>query len=192
VGGGDFGSYNNNHHTLIQFKDSYYLFYHARAVEHAMGVDHNYRSAQVDKATVSNGTITVKATMTGVSPVQTLNPYLTVQAETIHEQGGITVNNDGNSGNTLVNVKTGNWIGVKNVAFTNGATKVTARVSSKVAGAIKICTDSPSGKAVGYIDVPNTNGSFVNLSASVSGLNGTKNLYFVFSNTMDMDSWSFS
>ncbi len=192
VGGGEFGNYNNNHHTLIQFKNEYYLFYHARATATAMGYSFNYRTTQVDKATVSNGNITVKATMSGVAPVQTLNPFVTVQAETIHNQGGLTVNNNGTSGNTYVSAKSGNWLGLKNVNFSKDATKVSVKVSSTTGGAIKICTGGPTGTVVGYVDVPSTGGSMKDITASISGLSGTKDLYFVFYNSMEFDSWIFS
>ena len=48
---------------------------------------------QVDKVTINpDGTIkSVTGTMKGVSQIQTLNPYETVQAETIYRQGGNNV-----------------------------------------------------------------------------------------------------
>ena len=189
--GNFFGTYGNNHHTLIEFKGQYYLFYHSQAVQQAMKLSGNYRSPQIDKVTVSNGTIgTIKGTMSGVPAVDTLNPYETVQAETMAIQAGINVREVGNTVVTEINA--GDWIGLKNVAFTNGASNITVKVSSKKDCAIKICTGSASGKVVGYVDIPSTGGSFTEITAPVDGLSGTQSLFFVFSDTMEFDSWSFS
>lgn len=177
----------NNHHSLVEFKGQYYLLYHARAIENRMGISLNYRSPHIDAATVSNGQVTVTGTMSGVQQVGTLNPYQKVQAETIYRQAGINVSGLGDT--KVTDVQAGDWIGVKGAAFTNGASKVTVNVNAPNGGAIKICTGSESGTVVGYVDIPaGTNGE---ISAPVSGLSGTQDVYFIFSNTMDMDYWFF-
>lgn len=189
--GSEFGSYGNNHHSLIEFKGNYYLFYHSRGLEKSMGLSLNYRSSHVDKVTISNGKIqALKGTMKGTSQLQTLNPYQTVQAENIYRQGGIQVKGVGDT--VVTDIQKGDWFGVSDAAFTNGATKVKVKVSSANGAAIKICTGSETGKAVGYVEVPATGGSFVEITAPVSGLSGTQDLYFVFSGPMEVDSWSFS
>ena len=186
-----FGLYGNNHHTLAEFKGQYYLFYHARAVESAAGLTGNYRSPQVDKVTINpDGTIkSVTGTMKGVSQIQTLNPYETVQAETIYRQGG---NNVIGLGDTTVKTAKGSWLGVKGAAFKDGAKSITVRVKSATNNAIKICTGSETGTVVGYVDVPATGGNFAEITYGISNISGTQDVYFIFSGEMEIDSWSFS
>lgn len=180
----------NNHHSFINFKGSYYILYHARAIEKRMGVSLNYRSPHIDAATVSNGKITATGSMKGVSQLETLNPYTTVQAETMWRQGGINVSGLGNT--VVSDIQKGDWIAVQGVNFKNGAESITVRVSSTSGAAIKICTGSPTGDVVGYVEVPATSGSYTEITAPVNDISGTNNLYFVFSGEMNFDSWSFS
>ena len=60
----------NNHHSLVKFKDKYYLLYHTRNVELQMlSEGKNYRSPSVDEAVVSaDGKITVNGSMKGCFP----------------------------------------------------------------------------------------------------------------------------
>ncbi|MDE5945725.1 MAG: endo-1,4-beta-xylanase, partial [Oscillospiraceae bacterium] len=174
-----FGYYGNNHHSIVNFNNQNYLFYHSRPVEGAMGIEGNYRSPQVDKMTISNGKISaVTGTMKGIDQLKTLNPYGKIPAETIYRQAGINVKGLGDT--VVTDIQKGDWIGVKGVNFSKGASSVKVNVSSTNGGAIKICTGSENGKTVGYIKVPATGSSFKEITASVSGLNGTQDLYFIF------------
>lgn len=87
-----FGLYGNNHHSLCTLDGQLYLFYHNRSVEKAMGIEGNYRSPQVDAVTMQGTKIqAVTGTMTGIAQKKTINPYQTVQAETMSNQAGIQV-----------------------------------------------------------------------------------------------------
>ena len=44
-----FGLYGNNHHSIASLNGEWYLFYHNRPVEKAMGITGNYRSPQADR-----------------------------------------------------------------------------------------------------------------------------------------------
>lgn len=180
----------NNHHSLVKFKDQYYLLYHARAVENRMGIALNYRSPHLDVANISNGKVSVTGTMKGVSQVETLNPYQTVQAETMSNQAGTNVKGLGNT--IVTDISKGDWIKVAGAAFTDGASSLTVRVSSKSGGAIKVCTGTTSGTAIGYVEVPATGGSFQEITVPVNNVTGTKDICFLFSGEMELDSWSFA
>ncbi len=188
--GKEFGMYNNNHHTFIKFKNNYYLFYHARGVEYAMGIDKNYRSAQVDKATISDdGKISyVTATMTGPGQIELLNPYETVQAETFSHMAGVTVEG---LNNTTVSAKAGNWTRVSGVDCGTGAKSLTVKASSSSGAVIKVCTESQNGNAVSYVEIP-AGGSMQEITVPVVGLSGKQDLYFVFSGNVSFDSWVLS
>lgn len=184
------GMTGNNHHSIAELNGKLYLFYHSRPVEKALGISGNYRSPQVNEFTMNGNKMNpVTGTMTGVSQLKKLNPYQTVQAETISRQGGVNVSGLGDT--VVTDIQKGDWISVSGADFSKGASSVSVKVSSSDGGAIKICTGSENGKAVGYVKVPATGGSFKEITAPVSGLSGTQDLYFVFSDSMEIDSWSF-
>ncbi len=185
--GNFFGLYGNNHHSIVNFKNQLYLFYHARAVESAMGIDGNYRSTQVDKITMSGTKMeAVKGTMTGISQLSTVNPYTTQQAEMMSDQGGIEVNN---TGNTTVSCNKGDWIKVSGVDFSKGASKITVKATSKKDTYIKIVSGSKTGKVVGYVKVPaNINGE---ITYGINNISGKNDIYFIFSDDIEFDSWCF-
>ncbi len=182
----------NNHHSIIEFKGSYYVLYHSRQLEMRMegGKDHNYRSPCIDKATVNGTKITCSGSQEGVSQIEKLSPYDKVQAETMANQSK-KVSTSGFS-DTKVEGSKGEWISVKGVDFKNGASTLTAKASSKSGAVIKVCKGSTSGEAIAYIDVP-AGGSATEISTSVVGdASGSTDLYFVFSGDVSFDWWQFS
>ncbi|MBR6616911.1 MAG: family 43 glycosylhydrolase, partial [Oscillospiraceae bacterium] len=189
--GSDFGGGGNNHHTIVTFNNKNYLFYHARSVEKAMGIALNYRSTHVNELTLTNGKInSVIGTMKGVAQLKKLNPYETIQAETIYRQAGTGVRELGDT--IVTNIEKGDWISIAGADFYDGAKSITMRVSSQNGAAVKICTGSENGTVVGYVDVPATGGQFVDVIAPVSGLAGSADVYFIFSGQMEVDSYSFA
>lgn len=190
-----FGTGGNNHHSIVNLNDNYYLFYHTQVLQDKAGLSGGYRNTQVDRVIINDdGTIqAVTGTLTGVSQLKNLNPYETVQAETMYNQGGINVRAVDSSNNTVVtDIQRGDWISVKDVDFSQGSKSVTVRASSTKDAAIKICTGSANGDAIGYVKVSNTNGQLKDFTVSVSNVTGVQDLYFVFSDTLEFDSWSFS
>jgi arabinoxylan arabinofuranohydrolase len=185
------GGGGNNHHFMCTLNGKLYMFYHARSVENDMGINLNYRSPMVNEVTISSdGSIKTTPTMAGVSQLKTLNPYSKIQAETIYRQGGINVSGLGDT--IVTDIQKGDWIGISGADFSNGAKTITVNVSSSNGGAIKVCTGSENGNAIGYIDVPATGGKFVDITSAVSGISGTQDIYLVFSDEMEIDYWYFS
>lgn len=189
--GNFFGLYGNNHHSIAELNGQLYLFYHSRPVEAAMGIEGNYRSPQVDKITM-NGTKmeSVTGTMKGITQLKALNPYQKVQAETISNQAGINVRNTGDT--IITEVDKGDWISVSGVDFFNGTATLTVRAASKSGAAIKICTGSAKGTALGYVEVPASGGTFTEITVPVNSISGTQDLFFVFSGEVELDYWYFS
>ncbi|MCQ2465622.1 MAG: family 43 glycosylhydrolase [Oscillospiraceae bacterium] len=194
----------NNHHSIIEYKNKFFVAYHARQqvirMKAAMGLkfykknsnedagDGNYRSTHLNEATFANGKISAKGDMKGVSQIETLNPYVKVQAETMQNQAGINVRGVGDT--VVTETHKGDWIKVAGVKFDKGASVLTARVGSKNGGGIKVCTGKTS-EAVAYIDVPA--GDLTEVEMPVFGeLNGTKDLYFIFTEGVEFDWWQFS
>ena len=185
-----FGTWGNNHHSLFEFKGNYYLAYHARALETAqIGKSLGNRSTQIDKLTIRNGVISpLTATMKGVSQTSYVNPYQTVQAETMANQAGIQVSGTGNT--EITGISSGDWTCVKGVSFQKGASSIQARVHSNSEGKIRVYSGSPSGALLGTIIVPNTYGQYQNVSGTISSVTGVHDLYFVFEGSFAFDSWS--
>lgn len=182
------GMTGNNHHSIAELNGKLYLFYHSRPVEKAMGIDGNYRSPQVDQITMSGEKMNaVTGTMTGIAQLKKLNPYTTVQAECMSSQSkDITING---LGDTTVYGKKGSWIKVSGVDFSKGSKTMTIRASSANGAAIKVCAGGTDGDVIGYAEIPA--GGMTEVSTAVNNVSGSKDIYFVFSDALELDSWSF-
>ncbi|WP_455530298.1 family 43 glycosylhydrolase [Ruminococcus sp.] len=176
----------NNHHSIIEFKGSYYVLYHSRQLEMRMGVNGgkglNYRSPCIDKATISNGKITCNGSQNGVSQIDNLNAYETVQAETMSNQSkNISISG---VGNTTVKAKKGDWIKVSGVDLSNGVSSITVKGSGNAV--VKFCIGSATGTCIGYGEL---NGSENVLAAAENNVTGVKDIYMVFSGDCEFDYW---
>ena len=60
---------------------------------------------------------------------ETIDPYQTVQAETMSNQAGIQVRGLGDT--VVTEIDQGDWIKVSGVNFSKGAAQITMKVSSK-------------------------------------------------------------
>ncbi len=198
----------NNHHSIMFFKNKYYVAYHSRQQAMRMnkaGVlkvykngalqatsDGNYRSTQVDEATLNGNKITCKGSTAGTKQIESLNPYEVVQAETMQNQAGIDIKGWGGTTPVVTNTNKGDWTRVVGVDFSKGATTLKARVGSKSGGVIKITTKKDaSAEAVAYIEVPAGNLQEVEMPV-IGNLSGKVDLYFIYTDGIDFDWWQFS
>jgi len=189
------GSTGTNHHTIFNFKGNYYLAYHTMTLEKAANNStYGYRCTHIDRLPFSNGSFgNATGTMAGVSQTNNVDPYQIVQAETMANQGGILTSNNGQSGNTMVtDIGNGDWTCVKGVNFSQGLSSITVSVRTTAGTSMKVYTGSPNGTLVGTIQIPNTGNQFREVSGTMNGLNGVKDLYFVFDGRMDFDYWKAS
>lgn len=201
-----FEAWSNNHHSMIKFKEKWYMFYHSLLLCNDMSLPATgYRTTNVEEVEVlADGTIKpIIGTRTGVKQVKNLNPFILNEAETFAWMGGITTTATKEESaiygvnNLVVNVmKTGNWIGLSNVDFDSiGANSFTAKLSSNTSGnLIKICLDSQDGEAIGYLEVPNTgsNHHYKNVTVEIKNTRGVHNLFFVFAGEgFQFDCWKF-
>ena len=193
----------NNHHSVISFKNKLYVAYHSRQQAIRMtqangykfyntkgeltnSADGNYRSTQINEATMSNGKITCSGDMKGCKQIETLNPYETVQAETMSNQSkNISISGQGN---TTVKVKKGEWIKVSGVDLKNGVNSITVKGSSN-GTAVQFRVGSATGTVLGYGVL---DGNENTLAAVDTSITGTKDIYMVFSGDGEFDYWSFA
>ncbi|MCR5558637.1 MAG: family 43 glycosylhydrolase [Butyrivibrio sp.] len=185
------GSTGNNHHSIFEFKGSYYMAYHTRSVESkVIGKSLGYRTTQIDRLNVSGGRISsLTPSMSGVAQSSYVDPYQTVQAETIFTQAGIGVYGYGDGRAVVTNIQNGDYTKIKGVNFSNGLKTITASVNSRSNGSIEVRDGSPYGTLLGTIAVSSTNGQFKEFTGNMSSVSGVKNICFVFKGSFDFDQW---
>ncbi|MFV5335042.1 glycoside hydrolase family 43 protein [Bacillus paralicheniformis] len=206
--GAFFGAGGNNHHAVFNFKNEWYVVYHAQTVSFALfGAGKGYRSPHINKLVhLADGSIQeVAANYRGVSQLANLNPYNRVEAETFAWNGRILTEKSSARGGpennqNVTSIHNGDWIAVGNADFgTRGARTFKANVASTAGGKIEVRLDSVTGKLVGTLNVPSTGGAqtWREIETTVSGATGVHNVYFVFTgnssgNLFNVDYWQFT
>ena len=188
-----FGTVGNNHHTIIKFKNNFYIFYHAEWLnKEVYGSMLGYRTTHVNLMNFSNGQfVNSKGNLQGVAQLENFNPYQKNGFNTMAWQGGVNVYG---LGDTSVAYNRGDWTGISNVDFGQGPKSISINAGSKSGSTIRISVDSPTGPVIGYVTIPSTgdNWTFTDVTAEISGVNGIKNLFFVASDDVLLNSYQFS
>jgi len=188
------GLYGNNHHCVFSFRDQWYITYHSRQLEKSMGVEHGYRSTNVDTFTMKeDGSIgKIKQTKNGREQLVSVDPYVENSAALIAVQGGVnTVAADeltetyGAGTMALANMEEGAFVKVKGVDFgETSPAKFAAMIKSAggAKGAIQIRVDVLYGPVVGYLEVDRvTDSGYELFTADLdTDITGVHDLYFIF------------
>ncbi|MBN2163356.1 MAG: family 43 glycosylhydrolase [Pontiellaceae bacterium] len=172
------------HPGIVDFNGKTYLFYHNGDLPGGGGF---HRSVCVNELQFeANGTVKkVTATKEGAPQNGVLDPYKTVEAETIGWESGIETEkcSDENGGMNIFDIDNGDYIKVKGVDFGAGASMFGARVASaSKGGKIELRLGSVDGTLIGTCTVKNTGGDqqWENVSCKVDGAAGVHDLYLVF------------
>ncbi len=198
-----FGRGGNNHHCMFEFEGQWYITYHSRILEEAMGLDGGYRSTNVDKLLLTeDGTPTVsRGTKAGVDQVKALDPYETVSAVTLANASGIktkqygeAAERSGSGDMILCGIADGAWTAVYGADF--GAAQASAievSVRGTGEGAIRVSLDSLAGEVVAYVPVEKPGADFTTVTANLAAVpEGTHNLFFTFAGSgYEVESWKF-
>ncbi len=181
-----FGLYGNNHHSIACLNGEYYLFYHNRPVEKAMGITGNYRSPQADRIEVrENGSFRqVRGTMKGIEQLKPLDPFPGVSAATMANQAGITVDTD--QVISWITGKAGSWTMTAGVDFSGKTESITLTGSAEEAGTLYILTEGLTGPIAAEVSYPAGEGWEVSAPFEVSG---QKDMYIVFSAEASLMRW---
>ena len=171
-----------NHPGVCDYKGNSYFFYHNGALPGGGGFN---RSVCVEQLKFSDdGTIpTLKMTKEGAPQIGHLNPYDTVQAETICWESGVETEKCSEGGMNVCDIENGDYIKIKGVDFGTGAASFEARVASETNGGnIEIYLDSLTGTLAGICTVPGTESSqtWVSKSCTVTGANGVHDIFLKF------------
>ncbi len=180
-----FGMYGNNHHSIACLNGEYYLFYHNRPVEKAMGITGNYRSPQADKIEIGgDGSLKqVRGTMKGIAQLKPLSPFDGVSAATMADQAGIRVKTDGTS--SWIAGEKGCWTKTAGVDFREAAKEITFRGSAEEAGTLYVLADSLDGEITAEVSYPAGEWE----ASAPLALNQQHDLYIVFGGSAELKSW---
>lgn len=201
-----FGLYGNNHHCVFNFQGNWYITYHTRVLEQAMGVEHGYRSTHVDSFTMQeDGTIgKIRQTKTGREQLCYVDPYQINRAANIAVMGGIEcIPADAQSmqygvGNMAVgSIDTGDFILVKGVDFGDESParmSIRAKNPDGNTGVIQVRIDKPFGDVLGYLPVDSAASEFTEFTADLAlQVTDVHDLYFIFyGEGYEIDTWQFS
>lgn len=198
-----FGTGGNNHHSMVEFKGQWYMFYHTQILQDAQKLTGGYRSTSVNAVSVKeDGTISpIFADKNGVKQLSTLNPYEEILATTMSNSAGISIAEEKKKSFkeatkvTVSEIDSGDWLKVSGLDFgEKGAKEITIRFAGEGSGAVKVCADKLNGKAITYAKISET-GSFdkvMEVTVSVAEITGVHDLYFVFSGSgYRIHSWKF-
>ncbi|WP_231710603.1 family 43 glycosylhydrolase [Gracilibacillus suaedae] len=204
-----FGVGGNNHQDFFEFKDQWYITYHAQTLGKALDSVNGYRSPHLNKVDYyDNGNIKdITADMEGVSQLQNLDPFQRNEAETIAWNAGIATEDSAAPGNMIeevnlnvTDIHDGDWLAVSNIDFgQNGAEIFEANVASTVGGTIELRLDSPVGEVIGTLEVDATGGAqnWKLIETDLSNVSGIHNLFFLFKGDSEgelfnFDYWKFT
>lgn len=204
VDGKGTGSF-TNHPGVIDYKGHSYLFYHTGKLPDGGGY---HRSVAVEEIYYNeDGTIEpVDFTDDGVYPVEDLDPYQRVEAETLAWGQGIEKEPCSQGGINLCNIDDGDYVKVESVGFGDyGAVKFKACTSSdkaneEKAGTIEIYLDSLDGDLIGTVDIMGSGAidAWTSADIDIDNVTGTHDVYFAFKGTEEssedlfrFDYWQF-
>jgi len=186
---GDFFIYDgNNHHTVVQFHDKWYIFYHAEWLNtQVYGEKLGYRTTHVNELPYVDGKfLNATGTLEGVPQLFNVDAFQTQLASLMAWQGGVSTNG---VGHTTITYQKGEWTGVSQVDFADGANAVVLTASSPNGAVIRITADDVEGEVIAYVTVPaSTELQTVTADVDVSGV---KNVFFLASDEVVVDTWQF-
>ncbi|QNU67700.1 glycoside hydrolase family 11 protein [Ruminiclostridium herbifermentans] len=123
--------------------------------------------------------------------------FSAIDSSSYNDTNSTTVRKIGtDSGNGVGYIENGNYLVYKNVDFGTGAASFKAHVANgnNTSTTIQLRTGSSTGTIIGSLTVPNTGGwdTYKDLSTTVSGVSGVKDLYLCFNGPVNVGTFSFS
>ena len=184
-----FGMYGNNHHSIASLNGEWYLFYHNRPVEKAMGVTGNYRSPQADRIVFGENGLPqqVRGTMKGLEQLKPLDPFRTVSAATMSHQAGITV--EGADGRSWICGEAGSWIRVSGVDFGSGASALAVTAMPPCGCTVYAVLDDPEGPVVSEVRIDLPEGAEPAVFRAPFAAEGIHDLYLIADGPVKLYSW---
>jgi len=198
-----FGYWGNNHHSIFEFNEKWYIAYHSQVLEEAMGIHgKGYRVTHVDAVTVSGGKFQpATGTRRGVEQMGRLNPFVWHSGAESGVSAGLSFNSFRSPDSTepfeYAEVShNGSFLGIYGADFLElGANKITVSLRAgqeNVSYKTEIKLDSPDGEVVGTVTAP-PEPSFANYTVDLAKtVKGVHDVYFVFNDgVLNFGGWVF-
>ena len=206
---------NGNHPGIIDYKGNSYVFGFNYAILKQTMAKHYERRSICLETLIYNADGTIQKlpfwTNSGVKQLGSLNPYKRVEAETMAWSEGVKTefatewerNVSWDKGKKIADrlfvtsIHHGDYIMVKGVDFSKGASSVDVNVSSLFGGKIEIRTDKKDGPLIGTVNI-NTSAEgdlWKTISTPVKNIKGIHDVYFVLRGEKDLfnfDWWMFN
>lgn len=187
---------NNNHQSIVEYNNQWYIFYHNRAVANERGASTYQRSINVDRLYYnSDGTMQlVNASATGVPQLKNVDAFAVIEAETIDNESGIETETCSEGTLNLTDLDSGDWVKISNVDFGSGADSFKARVAARGGTSIEIILDNVYNTPVGTLNVSSTGGdqSWQTQSTAIDQVTGVHDLYLYFNGSVNVNWYRFS
>lgn len=184
---------NNNHQSIIQWGNQWYIFYHNRAIANERGKSDYQRSINVDLLTYNaDGSINATAGRQSVPQLKNFNPFNLVEAETIDkESGGIEVERFGEA--LAVTFTDNSWIRVAKVDFETGAAGVELRLAAAADAKIEVILDDLKNAPAAVIPVKATGDltKFATQAVKLTGIKGVHDVYYRVKGRVNVDTYKF-
>lgn len=190
-----FGLESNNHHCIFHFHNQWYIAYHTRVLEKAMGVQKGYRCTHIDAFEMQeDGTIgEIKQTLYGRRQIRYVDAYQQNPAANFAVMAGVVTMEDKsgsyNSGEmVLTGIDSGDFIKVAGVDFAEESPKMFAVMlrcakNNTADGVIQVRIDSFEGELLASLLVKGLTNEqrFVECETPLLTLvHGVHDLYLIF------------
>ena len=187
-----FGTSGNNHHWIFEFKNKWYIAYHAQTLEKIVGLEKGgYRSLFINDFNInSDGSLPVqRGTKDGVKQLTGFNPFEKVPAATFHSGRYAAVT----SKQTLFATKDKSYVIVKGVDFSKEASKIELEFADAgKKGSAAFYVDSFRDEANCLVSVKAKKNKTVEKKIKFdSKFKGQHDLYIVLSEGTELVSWQF-
>ncbi len=195
-------SWNNNHHSIVDFRGKTYILYHSRLLSNRQGHNNVFeRSVCIDELKYNDdGTIVkVVPTQEGPKQLKPLDPFAANRSVTICQDEKVKVvmaDVKGKSTSVVRASADGAWVRYAGFAFKSAPRSVKALVRAKGGARLEVRKGAVDGLVAATLDIGDTKGAFAEVSAKVKGIGAeTCDLYFVFTGAaegVEFASYSFA
>ena len=207
----------NNHHSIVQFKGEYYMFYHTMVLRTSMGIHFGGRSTHVNKLNVkADGTFDiVQQDLDGVPQLADFDPYQTVSGLTSSNNAGMGAietnviyrkNGKVNYVNSIDGAKMHtikdrakykySWLSIKGADLgDNGPKTFQAKLKGYGLGSVnlKVCADALDGTEIVNTTVNFDEYGDAKIEVPAAAVQGKHDLYIEFDGSvLDFESWQFT
>lgn len=189
----------NNHHCIFNFKDEWYITYHASLIEEAQGLNTGYRSVNIDKIAVGEDGNFKVACMTkeGVDQLKNFEPAGKIPFVTMCNQNGTekvpadeTAAKCGSGSFNLKITQDGSWIGLSKVDFGEGKDTFVVTLKGAVKGSISIRTKFTNGDEVARLVFDGSDEFAEYEIKAAEPVSGVCDLFFVFEGSgYELSTW---